>query len=497
MTDSIPPPASGQAPRKPGPVFVSGFCDPGKRHLILIAAVLASAMGFIDGTVVPIAIPAIRSSLGASLGEATWINNAYMLTLSALILAGGAFGDRFGLARVFTLGIGLFVVTSTICALAPSPELLIIARFAQGVGASLMVPGSLAILSRAYPREERGTAIGTWAAAAAVTTAAGPIIGGLILALGGVEMWRGIFVINIPIGLVAIWLVRRGVREDNARPGDPIDLRGAALASAGLGALAWAMTHAEYGQVGPLLFSVAGAGVLILGLFVLHEWRCPAPMLPLSLFASRTFSAANFVTFTLYFGLSAILFFLPILVIAAWSIPEIFAAAALAPLSIFMMLFSRGFGRMALRVGPGVLIGTGALLVAVAYGWLANSVESNLFWAGVLPPMALGGLGMAMVVAPLSTAVMGSVSEGQTGAASGVNNAVSRIAGLFAVAAMSSVVSRAYAAAGGPLSYGIPSDAEGHAQAMVAAFASVAWIAAGLAALSSLVAFAGVLLPKD
>jgi len=484
-----------QAPKTPGPVFVSGFCAPEKRRLIVVAGVLASAMGFIDGTVVPIAIPAIRADIGASLGEATWINNAYMVVLSALILAGGAFGDRFGLARMFTAGIWLFMATSLICAIAPSPELLIIARFAQGLGAALMVPGSLAIISRAHPRELRGHAIGTWAAAAAVTTALGPVIAGIALAVGGDSMWRWIFAINIPFGLVAIWLVRRGVREDAARHGEPIDIRGGVLATLALGTLAWALTHSEQGQSGPLLWAGYVAGAALLALFLLHEHRTAHPMLPLSLFRNPAFSASNFVTFALYFGLSAILFFLPMLVIAGWGIPEIFAAVALAPLSFFVMLLSRKFARTAQRIGHGNVIGMGAIVVAVAYYWLGQAVETRLFWAGVLPPMTLGGLGMAMVVAPLSTVVMGSVEDHQTGAASGVNNAVSRIAGLIAVAAMSAVVSRAYATAGGPASYGIAHPGEAHDVAMVAAFASVAQVSAILSVVAAIAAFAAVRSP--
>ncbi|WP_231592381.1 MFS transporter [Pelagovum pacificum] len=460
--------------------------------MILIAAVLASSMGFIDGTVVSIAIPAMRTTLGATLGQATWINNAYMVTLSALILTGGAFGDRFGLARVFTLGIGLFVVTSAVCAFAPSPEILILARFAQGVGAALMVPGSLAILSRAYPRELRGAAIGTWAAASAVTTAAGPVIGGLTLALGGDDMWRWIFAINLPLGVAAIWLTRVGINEDNSRPGDPIDITGALLASGGLGALAWALTHAEHGGIDAKLFWTGGLGAAAVAAFILHEHRSRTPMMPLVLFTSPAFSAAQVSTFSLYFGLSAILFFLPMLVIAGWGISAIYATFAFAPLSICVMLFSRFFGRMAERIGHGVPIAIGSVLAAVGYAWLARSVESMDYWFGVLPPMALQGLGMSMVVAPISSAIMHSVDDGQTGIASGVNNAISRIAGLIAVAGMSAVVARAYAAADGPASYGIRSDSPGHDAAMVEAFASVAWTASVLSVISAVVAMIGI-----
>jgi len=265
-------------------------------------------MGFIDGTVVPIAMPAIRSTLGATLNQATWINNAYMVTLASLILTGGAFGDRFGLGRVFSIGILLFMASSLFCTVAPNPDALILARLAQGAGAALMIPGSLAMISRAYPRDIRGRAIGMWAAGSAVTTAAGPIVGGLMLSLGGPEMWRWIFGINLPLGLVALVLVRYGIKQDARRPDQPVDIVGAALAAAGLGGLAWTLTRLEGRDTGidTLLIGVAGAVAIVL--FFAQEHRTRYPMMPLDLFRNGTFSAANAATFALYFGMSAILF---------------------------------------------------------------------------------------------------------------------------------------------------------------------------------------------
>ncbi len=462
--------------------------------MVLAAGILASAMGFIDGSVVSIAIPAIRATLGASLGEATWVNNGYMVTLSALILVGGAFADRFGLARVFGLGIALFMATSLVCAIAPSPEILIAARLAQGVGAAAMVPGSLAMISRAYPREIRGRAIGLWAAASALTTAMGPILGGLMLTFGGDQMWRGIFAINLPIGLLALWLLIRAVRRDAARPGEPVDLTGGALATLGLGLLAWALAHGEDGSgvAGALPIGLGLSGAACLGLFVLHQHRSPHPMLPLGLFRSRVFSAANAVTFALYFGLSAILFFLPMLTIAGWGVSEIVSTFAFAPLPLCLVLFSTRFGRLADRIGPGPLIAAGAGTVAAALVWLSVAVGNRDIWTGVLPPMAFLGLGMSMVVAPLSTAVMGAVEDRRSGTASGVNNAISRSAGLIAVAAMGSVAGAAYAALGGPGSYGLASDAPGHAEAMTGAFAVIARICATLALVAAGIALVGL-----
>ncbi|MBS1301612.1 MFS transporter [Loktanella sp. SALINAS62] len=445
-------------------------------------------MGFIDGTVVSIAIPAIRSSLGASLNQATWINNAYMLTLSALILTGGAFGDRFGLAKVFSIGVGLFLVTSVLCALAPSPDALIVARLAQGTGAALMVPGSLAMISRAYPREERGRAIGIWAAASGLTTAAGPIIGGLILSAGEDDAWRGIFAINLPLGLVTLVLVWRAVHSDPRRKGERVDLTGAALAVLGLGLLAWTLTHLERSNDTRITIATGIAGTVILTIFLWQQRRNDTPMMPLWMFANRTFSAANGSTFLLYFGMSAILFFLPMLTVAGWGLTAFETIFAFGPITIFIATLSTRFGKMADTHGAGPLITTGSILVSVGYASLALVIPSEEFWLGVLPTMAIVGLGMSMVVAPLSACIMGAAGPGRDGTASGINNAVSRIAGLIAVAAMSSIVTISYTISGGPASFGEVSPLPGHLDAMNAGFATIAWVASALAAVSALVA---------
>ncbi|MGL5009690.1 MAG: MFS transporter, partial [Paracoccaceae bacterium] len=221
--------------RAPGDTAPVSICAPEARKWVLLTAILASSLGFIDGSVVAIALPAMRASLGASLAEAQWFANAYLLVLSAFILAGGALGDRFGTARVFGAGIGIFVLGSVLCAVAPTPETLIAARAVKGLGAALMVPGSMAIIGKAYPREMRGRAIGTWSAASAITTALGPIIGGAVLTLGPDWAWRLIFAVNLPLGGIALWLLFTRVVPDRGQPGVPIDLLGAVLATVGLG----------------------------------------------------------------------------------------------------------------------------------------------------------------------------------------------------------------------------------------------------------------------
>lgn len=475
----------------PAPVFVPQFCNPAQRGLLLAAAILASAMGFIDGTVVAIAIPAIRASLDATLAQAQWVHNAYMLTLAALILVGGAMADRFGLARVFGAGIALFVLASLACALAPTAGILVLSRAVQGIGAAVMVPGSLAAIARAYPRTERGRAIGIWAAASALTTALGPVIGGLALTLGGDQMWRWVFAVNLPLGAAALWLLLRAVRADPGKPGTPVDLPGAALATGALFCLAWGLT----GSNGPDLRWLA-LGAVGLAAFLLVEWRSAHPMMPLPLFAHRGFSAANLLAFTLYAALGMVFFYLPMTLVAGWGHPEIEASLAFAPISAFLATLSARVGALADRIGPAPPLAIGSVCVAAGYALMALVAPAQAFWQGVLPAMGLIGLGMALVVSPLSTAVMGAVEESQSGLASGINNAATRLAGLISVAATGGLVASAYAAAGGPAEFGEISDLPGHGAAMSLGFARVCWLAAGLALLSGAVAWLALRRPR-
>ena len=267
--------ANASAPQSPAAL---SFCAPENRRGILIAAILASSLSFIDGTVVSIALPAMRDSLGASFAQAQWFSNAYILMLSALILTGGALGDRFGLARIFGIGIGVFILGSVATAMAPDPVSMIAARAFKGIGAALMVPGSLAFISRAYPAEERGRAIGIWAAASAVTTALGPIIGGLVLTFAGPEFWRWIFAVNLALGAFALYILNRSVGNDTSAQSQRVDWIGACLATVGLGGVAYGLTTIQLdGPTVPIL----GLGTAALMLVVLHERRTAAPMMPL------------------------------------------------------------------------------------------------------------------------------------------------------------------------------------------------------------------------
>ncbi len=471
------------------------YCPQRRRRFVLVAAILASAMGFIDGTVVSIAIPAIRESLGASLTDAQWINNAYLLALASLVLVGGAAGDQYGLKRVFSWGIGIFVAASLACALAWNPGTLIAARALQGIGAALMVPGSLAIISKTYPKEDRARAIGIWAASSALTTAVGPVLGGLLLSSAYPEVWRLIFAVNLVIGAFALYLLLAQVPPDTPVSTAPLDRSGAILATLGLGLIAWALTgpEGEDGRPGVahiLAYGLAGIGAL--WAFLWAEARVSNPMMPLRLFANRAFSAANLVTFLLYFALSAILFYLPMALITGWGTPEVEVGLVFLPITIAVAIGSSVVGKLAGRIGPAPLIGAGCALVALAFATLAWGIAGGNFWIHVFAPMCLMGLGMAMVVAPLSAAVMGAVSDDDAGAASGINNAVSRVAGLVAVAAMGGVASVAYLEAGGSAGFGqpvsdLPAD---HRVATNAGFAMVAWVTAGLSAIASVIAFA-------
>lgn len=479
------------------------FCPAPSRPYVLVAAILASAMGFIDGAVLSIAIPSIRSSLGASFADAQWINNAYLLFLSALLLLGGAAGDRFGLKRVFSAGIALFVLASIVCALAPTAILLILARAVQGIGAALMVPGSLAIIAAAYPRDSRGRAIGIWAAASSLTTILGPIIGGFVLTALGDWSWRLVFAINLPLGGTALALLWLRVPADTSTQGRRLDVVGGAVVTLGLLALAWGLTGSGNESVPPLSHVVlyGGLGALLIIAFLLWEWRTKAPMMPLGLFRNVRFSGANALTFALYFSLAGVLFYLPMTLISAWGATPAEVSLALAPLGIALTLMSSWSGRLADRHGPGAPIAGGAVLVALAFAGIAALSPIHSVWLVIVPLMVLMGIGMGFVVSPLSTAVMTSLSDSDGGIASGVNNAVARVAGLLAVAALGGVAALVFERALGPAAeqaifFGLmpdraldpPSEAARIA-ATDAAFSVIGWTTAALSAVSALIAW--------
>lgn len=417
------------------------FCPPASRRFVLVAAILASSMGFIDGSVVSLAMPAIRADLGASLVDAQWINNGYMLFLSALVLFGGAAGDVFGVRNIFAGGIVVFMVTSLACALAGDADILIVMRALQGVGAAFMVPGSLAIIAKAYPIESRGKAIGLWAAFSSLTTAGGPFIGGMMLSFGADWMWRLIFAINVPIGLVALTMLLARVPRDRPAARRRLDYPGALLATAGLGLMAWGLTGfgLPVGERGTSPWLWLAAGAVVFAGFILWERIATAPMIRLGLFHSKAFSGANLYTLILFFGFNAILFFLPMTVVAGWGAREWQASLLVLPLSLFIAVFSGLAGRVADRIGPRLPLTLGAALVGLSYAGLAMTMPLMRMWDVTLPILLLKAAGMAMLVSPLSAAVMLAAPDSEAGLASGVNNAVARAAGLMAVAALGAV----------------------------------------------------------
>ena len=456
------------------------FCAEADRGTILWAAILASSMGFIDSSVTSIAMPAMREALHASLPQAQWINAAYLLSLSSLVLVGGAMGDRFGIARIFSLGIVIFVAGSLACAAAFTPDLMIAARAAKGFGAALMVPGSMAMVSRAHPRDERGRALGLWAAASTLTTALGPVLGGMFVTWGGELGWRLIFALNLPLGLAALWLIRGRTPGDIGKPGVRVDLVGALLATLGLGLMALALTDSEASSW------VAVAALASLAVFLAWEAITPTPMLRLGLFRKRTMAMTNLVTFVLYFALNGVMFYLPMTAVSAWKVTPLDVTAAFLPISVMIGLLSAPAGRMADRWGAGPLMAAGSALVTLAYAGLWLVAPQSAFWMSVVPLTGLAGLGLGLVVAPLTAAAMQGAEDDEQGAASGINNAVARVAGLIAVALLGRVAATTYGS--GAPGFGITGEGAEHVAATGAAFGAIALIASLMAALASVLA---------
>ena len=409
-------------------------------RLVLATTILASSLSFIDGSVVNVGLPAIGKSLHAGAADLQWAINAYLLPLSALLLLGGALGDRFGRRLLLVVGVALFALASAVCTVAPSLVVLLVGRGFQGVGAALLLPNSLAILGDAFSGEARSKAIGVWAASGAIAGAVAPVIGGGLIDTVG---WRAIFLINLPICLGAIGLALRYVRDTPREAKSAhLDFLGAVLATASLGALTWGLTvgSGPMGWTGPAIAAVAGGTVLLLAFVAVEKQRGDRAMMPLALFGSKSFIGLSLLTLLLYGALGGLLVMVPYVLIQAAGYSGTQAGAALLPFPLVIATISPLMGAVVGRIGARIPLSVGPLVVAVGFLMAMRIGAGGDYWTAVLPAILVIAFGMAGAVAPLTTAVLASVDARHTGSASGFNSAVARTGGLVATALLGGIL---------------------------------------------------------
>ena len=418
-------------------------CSASSRRWTLVAAVLGSSLAFIDGTVVNVALPSIQRQMGATVSDAQWVMESYALFLASFLLVGGVLGDRFGRRRIFMIGIGLFTLASIGCSLSTTVEFLIATRAIQGIGAALLVPGSLALISATFPQAERGAAIGTWSAFSGITAAIGPVIGGFLVDR---YSWTWAFLLNIPVGVVLLLICMTRVPESRgASSRSAIDVAGASLATVGLAGIVFALIEApSRGWFATPIWAATAIGIAALLLFIRVEARSAAPMLPLGLFRDRTFTGANILTLLLYAALGGSLFFLPLDLIQVQGYSATAAGAALVPAIAIMFALSRWAGTLVDVFGPKLPLVTGPVIAAIGFALFAWPTIGSNYWTTFFPAICILGLGMSITVAPLTTTVMNAFGTELAGTASGVNNAVSRVAALLAIALFGIVLTETF-----------------------------------------------------
>ncbi len=401
---------------------------------VVAAASLGSGLTLLDGTVVNVALRTIGEDLDASLAELQWINNGYLLTLASLILLGGSLGDRFGRRRLFVVGTVWFAIASLLCGLAPTAETLVVARLLQGIGGGLLTPGSLAMIQGAFVRDDRAPAIGAWSGLGGIAAAVGPFLGGALIDFAS---WRWIFLVNLPLAVLTIWIALRHVPESrSSTPASRFDVLGAGLAMVALGGVTYALI-----QWGGRMALIAGLVGLAAGAaFLVVESRVREPMMPLGLFKDRVFSAANSMTLLVYAALGAVFFFLVLQLqtVAGYSALE--AGVATLPVTICLLFLASRGGRLAVRIGPRIPMTAGPILMGLSCVLLLGVDADTTYWRDVLPGLTGFGLGLALMVAPLTATVLAAAPDAQAGIASGVNNAVARTGSLLAVAALPAAV---------------------------------------------------------